>query len=349
MKKETICLNAEHNATLICYLWEGDAEYQTIGKRPGIIVIPGGGYEMCSEREADPIAVSYFQAGYQTFILRYAIQENKTWPNPLQDYEDAMSLIRANTEKWKVFPDKIAVVGFSAGGHLAGAAATMSQNRPNAAILGYAVLSKESSAMWNPSAPDIVSHVDADTCPCFLFHSRSDRLVPVTNTIAFIEALEKTGVTFETHIYSFGPHGFSTANQMMQGPQPDTMSARVQHWVADSIGFLQEIFGTFGNCEMSKPLVGGFAFPEKAGILSLDCSVAALMHDPRSAPIVMPVMQNLQTEAGGEQDAMGASMDAEVMLSSISLKQMLSVFSNFTHAQITDLEEQLAARNEVDV
>mgnify|MGYP002625149782 FL=1 len=345
MKKEIINLNAAHNATLTCYLWEGDAEYQTIGKRPGVIVIPGGGYEMCSEREADPVATAYFQAGYQAFILRYAIQGNKTWPNPLQDYEHAISLIRANTEEWKVYPDKIAVVGFSAGGHLAGAAATMSQNRPNAAILGYAVLSKESSAMWNPSAPDIVSHVDADTCPCFLFHSRSDRLVPVTNTIEFIEALEKTGVTFETHIYSFGSHGFSTANQMMQGPQPDTISSRAQHWVADSIGFLQEIFGTFGNREMNKPLVGKFAFPEKAGVLSLDCSIAALLSDTRSAPIVAPVMQRLQAAAGGEQDAMSASMDTAAMLSAVTLRQILT-YANMPYEQMEALGNQLAALNE---
>ena len=345
MRKELISLNAAHNASLTCYLWEGDEEYQTIGKRPGVIVIPGGGYEMCSEREADPIAMAYFQAGYQAFILRYAVQENKTWPNPLQDYEDAMSMIRANTDEWKVYTDKIAVVGFSAGGHLAGAAATMSQNRPNAAILGYPVLSKESSAMWNSTAPDIVSHVDSDTCPCFLFHSRGDRLVKVSNTIEFIEALEKTGVTFETHIYSFGSHGFSTASQMMQGPHPDTISARAQNWVADSIGFLQEIFGTFGNRKMNKPLAGKYAFPEVAGILSLDCSVAALLKDPRSMPLVAPVMQGFQATAGEEPDAMSASMDADVMLASISLRQLLSSFSDLTHAKISALGEQLDELN----
>ena len=114
-------------------------------------------------------------------------------------------------------------------------------------------------------------------------------------------------------------------------------------------GAYRHEIGTFGNLEMNKPLVGKFAFPEKAGILSLDCSIAVLLRDPRSAPIIAPVMQGLQSAAGGEPDAMSASMDADVMLSAISLRQMLLTFSNYTYAQITALGEQLTALNEKGV
>ena len=70
--------------------------------------------------------------------MRYSIKEDAKWPNPLEDYEEAMELIRSKSEEWNVYEDKIALIGFSAGGHLAASAATMSINRPNAAILGYA-------------------------------------------------------------------------------------------------------------------------------------------------------------------------------------------------------------------
>ena len=99
MKKEIITINSAHDASLTCYLWENEDEYRTIDKRPAVIVIPGGGYEQCSGREADPVATAYFQAGYQTFILQYSIKENKTWPNPLNDYEEAVGLIRSKSEE----------------------------------------------------------------------------------------------------------------------------------------------------------------------------------------------------------------------------------------------------------
>lgn len=346
MKKEVIMINERHHATLTCYLWDGNEEYRTIDKRPAVIVIPGGGYEMCSEREADPVATAYFQAGFQVFVLRYSIQENKTWPNPLQDYEDAISMIRAREEQWKVFPDKIAVIGFSAGGHLAGAAATMAKNRPNAAILGYAVLSEQDTKIWNASAPDIISHVDRNTCPCFLFHSRSDRLVPVTNTLAFISALEKTGVTFESHIYSFGPHGFSVANQMMQGPVPGTVSERVHNWVADSIGFLQEVFGSFGYHKMNKPTVGKYAFPELAGLFSVDSSLGFLLSDERSATIVAPFLQGAQPEANGNNPGDTDTGAAAAFLTRVSLRDILS-YSMLPNEQVEQLEKKLAQLSEI--
>ncbi|WP_049783368.1 alpha/beta hydrolase fold domain-containing protein [Mahella australiensis] len=86
------------------------------------------------------MAFEYLRAGYHAFVLRYSIKENAVWPNPLNDYEQAIELIRSRAEEWHIYEDKIAVLRFSAGGHLALAAATMSKNRPNAALLGYAFI-----------------------------------------------------------------------------------------------------------------------------------------------------------------------------------------------------------------
>lgn len=71
---------------------------------------------MCSEREADPVALAYLEAGFQAFVLRYSVGEGVVWPMPLEDYEQAMELLRAKAEEWSLYPDKIAVAGFSAGG-----------------------------------------------------------------------------------------------------------------------------------------------------------------------------------------------------------------------------------------
>ena len=92
---------------------------------------------MCSDREADPVALAFMKAGYQAFVLRYSTGKHRAWPNPLEDYEQAMDLIKEKAEVWHLDADRIAAIGFSAGGHLCACAATIAKNKPAAAILVY--------------------------------------------------------------------------------------------------------------------------------------------------------------------------------------------------------------------
>lgn len=239
MRVEELILNEERNVKLTAFIQKTDGEFPHIKKRPAMIVLPGGGYNFCSEREADPIAFVYLKAGFQVFILRYSVAENKSWRNPLDDYEQAYKLICKNSEAWGVDTDKIAVIGFSAGGHLAGCAATISACKPNAAVLAYPVLKKETAKRCCENAPDVVEAVDENTCPCFVFASRNDRVVPVENTIDFVSALNKNGVGFECHIYSDAPHGFSVADETVND-MGIPMCSRVPSWTKDSIDWLKE-------------------------------------------------------------------------------------------------------------
>lgn len=136
MKAETIILSEERNVTLTAYIQGVGGEFG-FNWRPAMLVLPGGGYAICSDLEADPVSLAYAQAGYQTFILRYTVGEKGEWPLPLEDYEQAMSIIKENAWRWHVKENKIAVTGFSAGGHLAACAATIAKHRPAAAVLVY--------------------------------------------------------------------------------------------------------------------------------------------------------------------------------------------------------------------
>ena len=89
-------------------------------RRPAMIIFPGGGYGMTSDREAEPIASAYFAAGYNTFTVRYITGEKAKVNNPLYDAAAAIAHVRTNAEKYCIDPDRIAIIGFSAGGHLAG-------------------------------------------------------------------------------------------------------------------------------------------------------------------------------------------------------------------------------------
>ena len=305
MKTETIVLNAERNVTLTAYTLPVGGEYSYIPRRPAILVIPGGGYQFCSDREAEPIAMQYLAVGYQAFILRYSLKENAKWPNPLEDYEQAMAMIRARCDEWNLYPDKVAVIGFSAGGHLAGAAATMSVNRPNAAILGYAVLMGETAKECEPTAPDLAEQVDDRTCPCFLFASRADDVVPIQNSLKFMDALDAHDISFESHIYSYGPHGFSTAEPSMQNITTP-MTPRTRNWVKDSIDWLAEVFGTFGIGCMTDPVVHQFKNADHDETLSVGCSLGRVMQFAEGRKILEPLLA--ERMASADQKASGHDM-----------------------------------------
>lgn len=293
MRIETITLNEERNVTLTAYVQEVGGEFSNILRRPAILVLPGGGYSMCSEREAEPVALSYLQAGYQAFILRYSVEAHARWPHPLEDYEQAMELIRSKGEDWHLYPDKVAVIGFSAGGHLAGAAATMAKNKPNAAILGYPVTEGDMARACEKTAPDIIAAVNQHTCPCFVFAARTDTLVPISNTLRFTCALAEYGISFESHVYGYGPHGFSVANSSVLLPGTPVCS-RVRNWVSDSIAWLKDMFGDFGMGAMTEPLCGGHVNGDFEPYLSVDCTVGHLMANAEAQKVLAPMLQAMQ-------------------------------------------------------
>ena len=99
MKTEYIVLSEERNVSLTAYIQPAGGEFGGLSERPAVLIIPGGGYHFCSDREADPVAFPYLKAGYQAFILRYSLNEQAAWPRPLEDYEEAMEMIRNRAEE----------------------------------------------------------------------------------------------------------------------------------------------------------------------------------------------------------------------------------------------------------
>ena len=293
MKYETITLCKERNVSLTVMIQGVGGEFRGISDRPAVLVIPGGGYMFCSDREADPVAAAYLRAGYHAFILRYSVGADAVWPRPLQDYEEAMALIDAHAEEWHVLRDKIAVVGFSAGGHLAGAAATLAKRRPAAAVLGYAVLREDTAHELGEDKPSIVEAVDENTCPCFLFATRTDSVVPIQNTLDMMNALNRFQTSFECHIYPYGPHGFSTGDPSIQGLET-VFPRRGENWVADSIAFLRDLFGDFGSQGMTEPVLRAHVNDDAMAWLSLDCSIARIFGNPEARRVLAPTIGEMR-------------------------------------------------------
>ena len=268
MKYEVINLREESingfMPTLTAYILNECFDSNTNITHPAMIVCPGGGYGFCSKREAEVIALQFSAAGYHAFVLDYAIAPANHYPEPQKNLSDAISLVRKNAKEWRVDPDKIAVIGFSAGGHLAASLATMwnkeplkqadGLNKPNAAILSYPVISSVEGVGHMGSFDNLCgddkelraklsleTQVDSDTPPCFIWHTFTDTVVPVENSLRFANALNCVKVPFEMHIFPNGPHGLSLSNHITAGT-PDCNVPEVQVWVELAVKWLNNLF-----------------------------------------------------------------------------------------------------------
>ena len=169
MKIENIILSKERNVSLTTYIIEDNEELHHGIKRPLIIICPGGGYFMLSKREAEPIALAYAAAGFNTAILWYGIREHAVMPGPVKDAAAAISYIRTNAVQLNTNPDQIFICGFSAGGHVAASIGVFWNNseilpeyasnseliKPNGLILGYPVIDlKQSSKKLDIGIPE---------------------------------------------------------------------------------------------------------------------------------------------------------------------------------------------------
>lgn len=317
MKAISITLNEERNVTLTGYLQEVEGEFG-FSKRPAMLVLPGGGYAMCSDREADSVALAYAKAGYQAFILRYTVTGKGLWPLPLEDYEQAMELIEENAEGWHIDTDRIVVSGFSAGGHLAACAATMAKHKPAAVVLVYPAILKDILDMCQPNLPEPWTAVDQNTAPCFLAAARDDRVVDIRNTLRFEMALADKGIPFESHIYSYGGHGFSTAEGWIN---TNSVSERAPHWVADSIGWLKELLGELTRGGFTAPCLAVCQNGDNAPVLTVNCSLAHLRKQGSKAQeLLAPMYAGIKAVAAergfseeGLMTAVGASTARELM------------------------------------
>jgi acetyl esterase/lipase len=138
--------------SLETYLLKNSPEFQTNTRRPAVMICPGGGYQFTSDREAEPVALRFLAHGYHAFVLRYSVQTR--FPQPMLDLAEAISIVREKAEKWLVDADRLAVCGFSAGGHLVASLGVMWHEpwlsqplgmtgehlQPHALILGYPLI-----------------------------------------------------------------------------------------------------------------------------------------------------------------------------------------------------------------
>lgn len=222
-----------------------------------VVVLPGGGYTKLSDvKEGSDIAKWLNTLGISAFVVKYRLGPRYNQPNQLLDAARAMRTVRSKAKEWGVDANRIAILGFSAGGHLASTLGThfdagkpdakeeidRVSSRPDAMILLYPVItmgefthagSKKYLLGENPT-PELIKlysnelQVTKDTPPTFIFHTMTDATVPVENAMLFASALRKNGVPFEFHLYEQGPHGVGLAPT---NPYLASWAARCADWL----------------------------------------------------------------------------------------------------------------------
>lgn len=258
-------------AELTAYLHSPSDEMQSeeAVKRPAVIVCPGGAYMFCSDREADAPAMAFLNMGLQVFVLRYSVDEFAGNKQPLTEIAASIKFVRENAQRWLLDKNKVAVCGFSAGGHLAASIGVHWNDpeimarlhirdamllRPDAMVLCYPVITagefahrqsvenisrncSESIDYWS-----LETQVNPQTPPAFLWHTVNDNAVPVENSFLFAQQLHKCGVPCECHFFEDGQHGMSAATR-----EVNCASKNVHMWLQLCQNWLTGRFGPLGG------------------------------------------------------------------------------------------------------
>ena len=224
---------------LYAYLAKGDS------LKSAVIIFPGGGYShLAIDKEGFKLAEWLVSEGISAFVLKYRLPEDRIMEDkyvaPLMDAQRAVRLLRHHAEKWNLDPDKIGVMGFSAGGHLAATLSThfnekvyseviKESARPDFSILVYPVVSltneithkgSRERLLGKTTSEELVQHfsnetqVSENTPPTFLVHAMDDHAVPVENSLKYLKALKEKKVPAEIHIFENGGHGFGMGRQL---------------------------------------------------------------------------------------------------------------------------------------
>ena len=246
--------------TLTAYLPPADKANGT-----AVVICPGGGYSIVAiDHEGFKVAEKFNEMGVAAFVLKYRIPDtkNQTDPSiaPLQDAQQAILTVRTNAKKWNVDPERIGIMGFSAGGHLASTAGTHFERslidnpdhisvRPDFMILIYPVISADIAITHSGSFKNLLGpnasaeqlnlysnekQVTAKTPPTFLVHASDDGGVSPNNSIVFYQALLKNKIPAELHIYQNGGHGIGMHNTTTK----DEWMERCKNWL-DKNGWLK--------------------------------------------------------------------------------------------------------------
>lgn len=238
---------------------------------PAILVLPGGGYNTCAPFEGDPVGQRFAELGYHAYVLTYStryttfdnmggkLNLHTIFPEPLQQVAAAMKQIRSEHPGIPVV-----IAGFSAGGHLASCYSSLwnteevgdcsQELKPDVCILGYAATELMQDEILMPAIYGMKDHysdeeihrymakelIGNQTPPTFLFHSITDPMVPVRESVEYAQELDKAGIPYELHLFGTGAHAYSIADGKPMGAWVNMADTFVRNIISNPLDYDKE-------------------------------------------------------------------------------------------------------------
>lgn len=261
------------NTNLKTYIIDS-SEQMKYNKRPLVLICPGGGYGFVSDREAEVMALQFTAMGYHAAVLTYSTYPVR-YPAQILEVAQAWKLIRENAEEWNVLSDKTVILGCSAGGHLAASYSLFcgedfvtksvglvaDELRPAGMILCYPVITSGEFSHRDSFATllggdyeslvgtellekvSLEKQVTEKAPPAFIWHTYTDNVVPVENSLLFASALRKHNVNCELHIFPDGGHGLGLASELSQDSNGWGVQDECKIWIRLAEVWLKNKFG----------------------------------------------------------------------------------------------------------
>lgn len=249
---------ANYQPCMYTYILDNTPAIDENRLRPAVLICPGGGYTHTSDREAEAVAIQMNAMGFHAFILRYSCSP-AVFPVPQLEAAKAMTIIRKYGQDLHIDINKVILMGFSAGGHLAASIGVFWNKeflygpldtkpeliKPNGLVLCYPVITSGEfahngsfNALLGEKQKDLKQFVSLETQvtddvpPAFIWHTFEDASVPVENSLLFAMELRKKKIPFELHIYPRGRHGLALANEETCSIEnPNSIVPECQNWV----------------------------------------------------------------------------------------------------------------------
>lgn len=260
---------------LYTYFWSPSQELDYGKKRPVILLCPGGGYERTSDVEAEAVAIRFLSMGYHTAILRYSCGKGIHYPEALLQLAASVALLRSRSTEWGIDRDAVILQGSSAGGHLAASLGvfwkknpeiaerlgmTAEDFKPNGLMLSYPVITSGEFAHKGSfmtllgdqyeemkDEMSLEKQADGDVPPVFLWHTLADKTVPVENSLLFVSALRKAGVSVEFHLFPEGKHGLGLADRQTSKGGSAAQPLDCAVWTELAKNWLMRYFPWYGE------------------------------------------------------------------------------------------------------
>lgn len=198
---------------------------------PGIVIVPGGSYNQIMERDSERVAITFASHAFQAFVVKYPVLDHRDYQKAKTAIAQAFDYVVAHAKELNVDPERLGLIGFSAGGQIAAAYSNLSDTKAKFVALGYPVIKPTIDERMGVTTENVAEMVNKKTPATFIWGSIKDKVTPfIDHILPYSKALALHDVPFELHEFSTGGHGLGLANEYTGIVNGDRVDSHMTNW-----------------------------------------------------------------------------------------------------------------------